>query len=200
MLTQPFYINPIKAKPTFELCQKDFSPYKKNEDNPFQRIIAGELLRWFKSSHLVVFYHMNPMSADDQFKAFALFKKQNMHFKSYGKTTMEMALQGTPYEAALNLYISRNMTVFSPEPEIKKLLKVSKKFPQLVLMAAILEGQFISKDELMYYSMIPDLRTAQVGLVQTLNSIGGQVVGHLTTHQNTLVNQLQERIKQLEET
>lgn len=52
----------------------------------------------------------------------------------------------------------------------------------------------------MEYSLVPNLKTAQAGLVQTLNSIGGQVVQQLTTHQNCLVNNLQERIKQLEET
>lgn len=64
--------------------------------------------------------------------------------------------------------------------------------------AAVLEGRFISKDELLYYSNIPNLQTAQAGLVQTLNSVGGQVVGHLNAHQNTLVSHLTERIKQLE--
>lgn len=67
------------------------------------------------------------------------------------------------------------------------------------VLAAILEGKFISKDELIYYSTIPNLQAAQSGLVQTLNSVGGQIVNQLNSHQNNLVSQLQERIKQLEE-
>ncbi|KAK4879435.1 hypothetical protein RN001_007581 [Aquatica leii] len=194
--TKPRFINPNLSKTSIDLC-KNHVKFDKDQDNPFQRIIAGELYRWFQNSRLVAFFHMNPMSADQQFKAYLLFKKQNMHFKSYGKQTMKMALEGTAYEAALSLYISRNLVVFSPEPEIKKMLKAAKRFPQIVLLAAIFEGKFVSKDELMQYSLIPNLETAQANLVHTLSSIGGQLVGQLNTHQNSLVSNLEERIKQL---
>lgn len=66
-------------------------------------------------------------------------------------------------------------------------------------LAGIYEGRLVSKDELIKYSQIPNLQTAQAGLVQTLNSIGGNLVSQLQVHQTTLVSQLQERIKQLEE-
>lgn len=132
--TKPFFIDPNYEKIPIELCNKGVQLQQKDDYNPFQKIIAEEVLRWFQTSRLIVFYHMNPMSSDDQFKAYALFKKQKMHFKNYGKETLKMAVEGTPYEAVLDLYISRNMIVFSPEPEIKKLLKISKKFPQLVLL------------------------------------------------------------------
>lgn len=56
----------------------------------------------------------------------------------------------------------------------------------------------MSKDKLIQYSQIPNLQMAQAEFVQTLNSIGGQIVSQLNSQQNTLVLQLQERIKQLE--
>lgn len=67
----------------------------------------------------------------------------------------------------------------------------------MLFLAAILEGRLINRDELLYYSNIPNLQTAQAGFVHTLNSIGGQVVNQLNAHQNTLVAHLEERIKQL---
>ncbi|KAJ8971832.1 hypothetical protein NQ317_011768 [Molorchus minor] len=82
---------------------------------------------------------------------------------------------------------------------IKTVFRTSKKFPQLIILAGILEGKFISKDELTYYSLIPNLQVAQSGLVQTLESVGSQVVSHLNSHQTTLVSHLEERVKQLEE-
>ncbi|KAF5299939.1 hypothetical protein FQA39_LY11312 [Lamprigera yunnana] len=197
-LTQPRFISPNLYKKQIDLCDKNVVE-DKEVDNPFQRIIAEELFRWFKSSRLIAFYHMNPMSADQQFKAYAQFKKESMHFQVYGKATMEMAIKNTPYEAALSLYVSRNVTVFSPKPEIKTLLRVSKKYPQITLLAAILEGKFISKDELVEYSLIPDLQTAQANLVHTLNSIGTNIVEQLNMHQNVLVCNLEERMKQLKE-
>lgn len=69
----------------------------------------------------------------------------------------------------------------------------------LLFTAAIYERKFISKDELTYYSTIPNLQTAQSGLVHTLNSIGGQILNQLNSHQTNLLSQFQARIKQLEE-
>lgn len=199
-----------------ELC-KGHKPVEDDEYyNPFQGFIAKELYEHFQKSKLIIFYHHNSSHYDKEFKAFATFKKANMYYKKYGKKTMEMAIKGTPYEAVLDFYCSQNMTLFSPEPEIKKVLKISKKFPQLVIMgksttvvknltmidwfsAAIFEHKFISKDELIKYSEIPNLQTAQASLVQTLNSAAMQLSSNLISHQQTLVGNLGERMKQLDE-
>ncbi|KAG5892976.1 hypothetical protein JTB14_015020 [Gonioctena quinquepunctata] len=198
-LTKPWFIKPNKDKKPIELCKgPDEQLFNKDEENPFQRFLAQELYRWFTTSRLVIFYHHNSMNSDDEFKAFVMFKKHKMHFKKYGKKTLEMAVKGTPYDTLLNFYVSQNMTVFSPEPDIRKVLSITKKFPQLVLLAGILDGKLINKDDLIKYSMIPNLQTAQAGLVQTLNSAGSRLVGQLNNHQSTLVSHLEERVKQLQ--
>lgn len=130
---KPYYISPYKDKKLSETCNIGFT-YKKDEDNPFQRIIAKELLGFFERSRLTVFYHQNPITQRDKFKAFSMFYKQNMHYKNYGKKTMQLAVTGTKYEAILDFYCSRNITVFSEKPDIKTVLKITKKFPQLVLL------------------------------------------------------------------
>lgn len=66
-------------------------------------------------------------------------------------------------------------------------------------LAAIYEDKFISTDELLEYSLIPDLQTAQAHFVQTLNGLGAQLVGQLNAHQSSLVSDLEERAKQLNE-
>ncbi|KAJ8920969.1 hypothetical protein NQ315_015763 [Exocentrus adspersus] len=196
-LTKPYFISPKKGKLPEELCKGPGSTKKDEGDNPFQRIIAQELYKWFTSSRLVVFYHLNPMDSDDQFNAFAMFKKQGMYLRQYGKKTLDMAVRGTPYETVLDFYVSQNMLLFSPQPDIKKVLSITKKFPELILLAAILEGRFISKDELMQYSLIPNLQAAQANFVQTLNTASSLLVNHLNSHQTTLVSHLEERAKQL---
>lgn len=74
------------------------------------------------------------MTKEQEFNAYVMFKKEKMHFKQYGSQTLKLAIKGTPYERVLDFYISRNITIFSPDPEIKKLLKILRKFPQLVLL------------------------------------------------------------------
>lgn len=100
-------------------------------ENPFQKILAKECLNWFNHSRLITLFHINPMSADEKFNAYVAFKKSNMHMKEYGLKTLKMALDGTKYEAFTHNYVSHNMILFSPEPNIKQVLKLSKKFPQI---------------------------------------------------------------------
>ncbi|XP_063902952.1 large ribosomal subunit protein uL10m [Zophobas morio] len=198
-LTKPWYLNPKRLKTPIELCSKPTDKIIEDVDNPYQRIIARELRERFDQSRLIAFYHRNSMNSDQQYKAYVAFIKAKMHIKTYGKKTLEMAVKDTKFEPVLDFYVSQNVMVFSPEPDIKQLLKVTKKFPQMVLLAAIFEGKFISKDEVMELHLIPNLQTAQAALVQTLNSATTTLTQQLNSHQNTLVSNLQERVKQLEE-
>lgn len=214
-LTRPKFENKLKNKTALELC--GFNEVKKVDiDNPYERFIATEILENFKASKLILFCHRNPMSSEETAEARRTFIKNNMLMEVYGKKTMNIALEGTPYESVLSFYISHNALVFSPETNVKKCLQICRKFTGLIplgnnyntmfdffvliclFLAAVLEGRFINKDELIYYSNIPNLETAQAGFVQTLNSIGGRVVNQLNAHQNTLLAHLEERIKQLE--
>lgn len=119
-----------------ELCSNLTDPRKdkKEERNIYEEIIARELHQRLQNSKLVVFCHYNPMNTEQQFAARVSFHKLNMYYKQYGKKTLELAVQGTPYEILLDFYVSHNMTIFSPEPEIKKLLQALRKFPQLILL------------------------------------------------------------------
>ncbi|XP_060516752.1 large ribosomal subunit protein uL10m [Cylas formicarius] len=199
-LAKPWFLSQKKNKTSQELCgnvQK--LAIKKDEPNPFQNIIAKELYGLFAESKLIAFCHYNPMTSNQKFKANIAFKKEQMHAKQYGKKTLDLALSGTAYEKVLDFYVSHNMIILSPEPNIKKLLKILKKFPQLILLAGIYENRLINRDELTYYSSIPNIQAAQSGLVQTLQQAGSQLVSNLNQHQISLVSNLEERIKQLKE-
>jgi hypothetical protein len=63
-----------------------------------------------------------------------MLKKQHMHLKQYGAKIVAMALEETNYEPVLTLFTSRNFMVFSEEPQVSKLLKLSRRMPQFVLM------------------------------------------------------------------
>ncbi|GLV37781.1 mitochondrial ribosomal protein L10 [Carabus blaptoides fortunei] len=200
-LTEPFYPSKKKDLSLVELCGK-MKPKidRASLENPFQKILAKECLNWFNHSRLIILYHINPMSADEKFNAYVAFKKNNMHIKEYGLKTLKMALDGTKYEPFTHHYVSHNMILFSPEPNIKQVLKLSKKIPQIVLLSAVYEGKFVSKDELLVYAQIGDIQMARAAFVQTLQNAGGQLVRRITQQQDTLVNRLQDRADQLKGT
>ncbi|XP_022913003.1 large ribosomal subunit protein uL10m [Onthophagus taurus] len=199
-LTQQ-YFKKKERKPLYESCEKDvkYSNKDTEEENPYQRILANELLGNFNGAKMIIFFHKNPISGDDEVMARVLFKKQDMLLKGCGKKTLEMAVKGTKFENILDFYVSHNMILFSPQVEIKKVLNINKKYPALILLAAIVEGKFLNRDDLMKYAAIPNLITAQSEFVQTLNNVGGHLASQLNARSNIMVSQLQERIKQLEE-
>ncbi|KAL1497073.1 hypothetical protein ABEB36_008094 [Hypothenemus hampei] len=202
-LTKPWFLPQKKGKPLVELCDKDVIPtYKKikEERNIYQEIIAKELYERIYTSRFVAFCHLNPITYDTQYDVKVLCHKEGMSLQQFGKKTMELAVKGTPYETILDFYISRNVTIFSPEPKVKRLLQILKRFPQVVLLAGIYENKLLNKDELVNLSKIPNLQAAQSELVHTLSTVASQLVNNLNSHQTNLVSHLEQRANQLEET
>lgn len=135
-LTKPKFESKLKQRTLLEIC--DWKTAKKADvDNPYERIIAAEILENFKTSKQILFCHRNTFSKDDIAQVARLFKKSNMHMEIYGKKTMKMALEGTPYEGVLSFYISQNAIVFSPEINIKKSLQICKKYPNLIVLGKV---------------------------------------------------------------
>ncbi|XP_044750125.1 39S ribosomal protein L10, mitochondrial [Coccinella septempunctata] len=198
-ICKPIFESSKKNKTMVELCGINKNRKEEEVDNPFQRIIAKEALGYFQSSRLIAFYHFNHMTGIEQFKALSMFHKEGMHMKWLGKKTLEMALKGTPYETVLDFYMSRNMTVFSTEPKVKQLLRINKRFPQLVLLAGIYEEKFLNLDELIKLSKVPSLEMAQSMFVHTLNASANRLHRQLNSHQTSLLALLEDRKKQLDD-
>jgi len=61
-----------------DLCEKPIEvlPAVESLENPYERILAREVLNWFNHSRFVAFFHSNPISADDRFKVNIMLKKQ----------------------------------------------------------------------------------------------------------------------------
>lgn len=136
-VTKPYFaVKKKHLKPT-ELCAKLEPPRLRDEDNPYQNLLAKELLKKITQSRLIGLYHLNPMPYDDHFRTFVSFKKEKMDFENYGKKTLEMAVKDTPYEVLIDFYVSHNMFVFCEEPKIKEMLKVARKCHQIVLLGKI---------------------------------------------------------------
>lgn len=164
-------------------------------DNPYERIIAKDVLNWFNHSQLVGIFHLNSITAEELFKTRVALHKENIQFKAYGKRVMNLAIKDTKYENVLPLFEAKNCIVFSTEPKLKQLLKITKKVPQMILLAGIVENRIMSRTELTQFAALPDLTTARAQFVGVLNSIGGGLVNNLECHQKQLVNILETHAK-----
>lgn len=159
-------------------------------ENPYIAIIARDVRNWLEHSRMVGFYHLNSIKADDLFPVRVQLHKQNMHLKAYGKKIVRKAVEDTRFEAILPLFESNNCVIFSTQQQVPQLLRITRRIPQMILLAGIVDDRLLSRNEFMAYAQLPGLQAAQGELVQTLNMAAGNVVQQLETHQKSFVNVL----------
>ncbi|XP_061398157.1 large ribosomal subunit protein uL10m-like [Musca vetustissima] len=181
-VTTPQYPEPPKVSNCFEKKSRTV------QENPYNDIIAREVYNWLSNSKMVGIFHINSIKSDDYFDARVLLHKQNMQLKQYGQKIVRKAVEGNRFEAILPLFDAQTCLVFSPEPKVAQLLKITRKIPQMLLIAGIVDDTLLSRNEFMQYAQLPGLKSAQAELVQTLNMAGTSLVQNLEAHQKNFVN------------
>ncbi|XP_055386020.1 39S ribosomal protein L10, mitochondrial [Condylostylus longicornis] len=183
-VTQPIFPKPDLKKKCFE----------KNVDalrvNPYDEIIAKEVFNWLNHSKMVGIFHLNSITSDEIFKVKVALHKQNMHLKTYGKKIIGKAVVDTKYEAIYQLFNSNHCFVFSPEEKVSQLVKITRKVPQMILLAGIIQDRLLSRNEFVEYAKLPDLQAMRCELVNVLNMVGNQIITNLESHQKNLINVL----------
>lgn len=103
---------------------------------------------------------------------------------------MQLAIGGTKYEPILPLFDTKYCIVFSPEIKVNQVLKILKKAPQLVLLAGIAHDRYLSRNEFVNLSTMPDLQGQRAQFAAVLDSVGGHLVNNLQMHQTQLCSLL----------
>lgn len=191
-VTTPRYPEPPKTATCFEKRKRQV------QENPYNDIIAREVRNWLESSKMVAIFHLNSINSDDFFDARVMLHKQNMSLKMYGRKIVEKAVEGSRFEAILPLFDQQPCIVFSPEAKVAQLLKTTRKVPQMLLLAGIVDNTLLSRNEFMDYAKLPGLQAAQAELVHTLNMGASTLVQNLEAHQNNFVNVLDVYAKSAE--
>ncbi|XP_054007288.1 39S ribosomal protein L10, mitochondrial [Hylaeus anthracinus] len=191
-LLTPYFINPDKDKPLYELC-KNVKLLRKEELGPYEKILTRDVRNWFDNSKMIACLHVNSIKEDKVFDFKVDLKMVNMYYKRYGKSVVFAAIEDSPYEAITPL-LKGGWTafVFSPDINATALKNIVKKYQQLCIMGGVLERQVFKCDDFLKYGSL-DMTTTQLGLVQTLQNAGGvNLSRQLTHHQTTLVARLKQ--------
>lgn len=172
-----------------EKCVKDLEGTAAKPVNPYERIIAREVFNWFEHSKFVAIFHQNSISQEELFKVRVELHQKGIALKSYGGNIMRQALGGTKYENTLPLFDTPFCVMFAPETKhVKDIQRVTKKVPQLILLAGVLENRIMSRTEITKYAAMPSLEIAQAQLCNVLNSAASSLVHNvLDGHQKQLV-------------
>lgn len=181
-------------KPTAVTCKKqeELEHGKTRIVNPYEQLLAKDLYNMFATSKLIAFFHRNPYNTEEKFKMDVAFKKEGMYLKENSKHTVKIAVENTPYETILPLFQSRTVMLFSEEPKVRKLLRMIKKMPSIILICGIVEGKLMSLSQMQEYSQLTDIAMARAQLVSVLNSAQLQLANSLTYHQTSLVLGLEQ--------
>uniref|UniRef100_A0A1A9W0K4 Large ribosomal subunit protein uL10m n=1 Tax=Glossina brevipalpis TaxID=37001 RepID=A0A1A9W0K4_9MUSC len=189
-VTQPQYPEPIKTVTCFEKRHRQLQI-----ENPYNDIIAREVRNWLDHSSMVAIFHLNSIKADEIFDVRVQLHKQGMHLKSYGQKIVSKAVEGSRYEAILPLFDSQHCIVFAPHQKVGLLLRLTRKVPQMILLAGIVDNTLLSRKDFMAYAQLPGIQTAQAELVNTLNISARSMVQNLEAHQNNFVSILEHYVK-----
>lgn len=187
----PYYEKPNKDKPWADLCKKSLV-FEKKGVNEYQKIIARDLRNWMDHSKMVAVFHRNWFHSEHQLELQIDLKRENMYYKVYGAAIVNESLRDSPYTGIEPLLQAPTAFIFSSDIKLPVLLKILRKYPQLILLAGYLEGQLLNEAKFLDYGKL-DLQSAQADLVFTLQKAGGNnLYRQLTHHQTTLTNVLKQ--------
>ncbi|KAE9535084.1 hypothetical protein AGLY_008376 [Aphis glycines] len=182
-----------------ERCPKPFSKaFKQIEENPYENILAKELRELFEQSAMIAIFHKNPVKGDIDFKTTKTFKMADMDYVVYGKSTLKLALADTNYAAVLDLFQSHSSIVFSSTSQVPKLLKITKKTPHLILLASIVDGKLLSKNQTVEYGNLVNIDNARAALVGVIEQVNNRCLQTIGQTQLTMVRYLEQYGKSLD--
>ncbi|CAH1716899.1 unnamed protein product [Aphis gossypii] len=182
-----------------ERCPKPFSKaFKQIEENPYENILAKELRELFEQSAMIAIFHKNPVKGEIDFKTAKTFKMADMDYVVYGKSTLKLALADTNYAAVLDLFQSHSSIVFSSTSQVPKLLKITKKTPHLILLASIVDGKLLSKNQTVEYGNLVNIDNARAALVGVIEQVNNRCLQTIGQTQLTMVRYLEQYGKSLD--
>ena len=173
------------------------------EIHPYDKLLAEDMKRELSFSKMICFFHTNVLTNREKKEFRNVFQREDMLLRYYNEDVAQLAMAGTKHESALHLCRTLNWTVlqkdvtilFSSEPQVSKLLKLTKKCPQLILMAAIIDDRFLSVEDLKNYNRLPDLETLRTQLSYTLSMATKSIVDKTIDPISRLTNNIDLYIK-----
>lgn len=199
-VTQPIY---EKIPLVVECREKEMEKWQRGKferaAHPYEKILATELYEAFETSEMVLICQKNAIKSFDFFQFKVALHKKDVKLKVSGPQVLKTALKDTKYD---NLHKILNLNccmLFGNASSVVDILKILRKWPQIILLAGTMSDRILSKNQLVEYSQLPDLQTVRAQFAATLNTSGGQILNNLQAHQSNLCYMLDAHAKALGE-
>lgn len=181
---------PIVPRDKRQTSEKCYNLKLKQERpiHPYDELLAQDLKQELLSSRMICFFHTNVMTKREKREASNQFQHEDLYLRFYNEDVAQLAMSGTKYSSALHLcriddwFVQRDVTMlFGAEPQVNKVLRITRKIPQLILIAAIVDDRFLSVEDFKQYSRLPDLQALRAQVSHTLSLAAQSVVAN-TSH------------------
>lgn len=192
------HMEPEDLRLPVEKCLKTQEEPERYWLDALDKIYAAELRQAFQTSKVSAIFSRWTTQHDEVHQAKILFFKANYQLVTRNKYIVKEAIAETEFRSLLPLFEASNSVVFSSELGISNLVSVSKKLTKFQLLCAVVEGRILSVSQLEALAAIQDIETARAGILQILQSGTQNVARSLQSHQNALVQQLNQRVEQLQ--
>lgn len=194
---------PVFPRSTIPLEEKcgHLRPPPPRSDHPYDILLAADMAQELKQSKLLCLFHQNQFSRSDRKLLSNEFEHEGMLLRYYNRDIARICLQNTPYQLLLHFAIGYPFTVlFAPNLEkIDKIFKISRKYPQAILMCALVEHRrLITNDQLQELAKLGDIDQQRAILCNTLMIGQQQMISTLTHHTSQLKQLINSRHQELE--
>lgn len=169
------------------------------QTHPYQTILARELFERLDTAKMIILCQAQSYTNEEIFKTRVALHQKNIDYKIYGRAIVREALLRTKFEALIPLFDVRTAILYSKEVEVAHTFKVLRKFPQLIMLAGVVEDRLLSKNELVNYSNLQNIQLVRAQFAATLSAPGNSIVTNLQAHQSNLCYLLDAHAKSLGE-
>ncbi|XP_038049058.1 39S ribosomal protein L10, mitochondrial-like isoform X2 [Patiria miniata] len=194
------YKKPKDNRLMAEQCSMRYRPMPEKKPMAVQTFLANQCRQEMVSRSLVAAFHHEGMTQEELAIMKRRLKKVGISLKVYSNKIVREALLGTRLENMSPLLVGQNVYAVSDEPLVKELLKATKKIPKIHLLGGLVENRLMSAKQMTEFSKLPEKGVLQGELAGILSQAVGSTYSLLQRHQQALVTNLSQWIKQREET
>lgn len=154
---------------------------------------AKEIVRDCK---MVIVFLKTQMEVTDYFRMRHELRKKDILLDEFPNHVMTYTLKDSPHKNLSALYSSgETLTIYSLEPNVAEMLKLTKKNPYVSLMGGLVENRLMSATQIVDYSKLPSLEVVRGMFSSSLSQICGSTYNLLQHNQAETTQYLQQYIK-----
>ncbi|XP_071942206.1 large ribosomal subunit protein uL10m-like isoform X2 [Antedon mediterranea] len=162
------------------------------EENLALEFEAREFYKLLSSSKMVAVFHNNGINMQTKTNLQKKLMKANIQVHIIANDAAKLGTDGTEFANMQRLFIGSNLYAVSDKPNVKELLKATRKVPSILLIGGLLENQLMSFADLEQFGSLPSLDIMQSQIVSTLSSSISTTSRYLQTNQQMLAANLSQ--------